>query len=862
MIIVHVLTNGALVQIDSPGNLTIQQLIDLVCAREGLNPKYFRLTLNQEVLSLEDPFSNFPNVEQGWKLVSAKLSIPKSDKYITYSSKDTKEEWDDFQLSYSSTKKNLMIPPVEDLPKQIQYSSDPSEPRAMLKPPTESIPHVYLHLGGVELESFDWELLRNEIAKSIDVLPSEVYFLTAEAGSVKTSVTLFFKNINKIKEKAAESAKKVKEKLEEIPKIIRTVCKIIKAVLVEPAKIFNPEDTGLNALSPQNLLTIIECADHLSTKLSEEERAKMKEITDHLESNLLSSLQHCYEELIVQSMDIVENMTSVKDFLASCQVGSQIPLLFHGTRIMNFNSIFEKGFKMGEATKLDDGWFGSGHYFSNSPNYALGYSRGYRWDPLPLDGFGVLIAANVRYSNRKEVTQKIPGSKITDSDCNHIVVCGPNFEPESQWEINSKKHTEHPQYGRRYEEFVVPGPDQILPLFLVTVKRVDSLILWRDPNIKSNENQTILKRGRSSTPFNIYGVETTEDGMEVIKRKKKNKIFLMTSGSGGEEFVTQARKELNHTNAILVFCGNVEYHQTWASKLTNVFVTSSSVEVEEFIRSINDLEALLSLGQRICKGNLNKASLSSKYVDPVILSKSAAKLSSMAKVYNDREDSYLYREHAAELLCISVDKCPDQMNTFSLARMYEQGWGVPQNYFKASQLYIRSGSGPSYFNASIITTDEGLKKTYLEMAKQKGYLAAEIELSTNNDQPQLESFKQCAITRNDFYSLSLIGARMKLLGNVDEAVDCWKKGVEWNDPACSKYLGEHYFSQCNYDGALPLLLFAGKSYSYHSIEYMIGICYLDGSNKNEREGLGNLDRAAMKGKALAIKKLESIKLFK
>ena len=89
-------------------------------------------------------------------------------------------------------------------------------------------------------------------------------------------------------------------------------------------------------------------------------------------------------------------------------------------------------------------------------------------------------------------------------------------------------------------EYLITDKDQILPLYAITFKRVDYLVIWRDYNF-NNENpnnyssdlfnkiqefhRKIKKFIYSELNSKIYYLETTEEALKLIERKKYNKVY-------------------------------------------------------------------------------------------------------------------------------------------------------------------------------------------------------------------------------------------------------------------------------------------------------------------------------------------------
>ena len=90
------------------------------------------------------------------------------------------------------------------------------------------------------------------------------------------------------------------------------------------------------------------------------------------------------------------------------------------------------------------------------------------------------------------------------------------------------------------------------------LKRNEFCVIWRDNNFSEkpvyNNNfdkifkdflKERMKYIEQAAKYNIYPCETSEEALELIKRKKYNKIILISNVGndlGGKKFIEQARK--------------------------------------------------------------------------------------------------------------------------------------------------------------------------------------------------------------------------------------------------------------------------------------------------------------------------------
>ena len=82
----------------------------------------------------------------------------------------------------------------------------------------------------------------------------------------------------------------------------------------------------------------------------------------------------------------------------------------------------------------------------------------------------------------------------------------------------------------------------------------------------------------------IYYVNSTEEGLGLIDRKKYNKIIIITNGgNNGEEFINESRKILGANSIALVSCYIPKRHLNWIIKLTNTFIGNEMDFIKEFL---------------------------------------------------------------------------------------------------------------------------------------------------------------------------------------------------------------------------------------------------------------------------------------
>ena len=164
-------------------------------------------------------------------------------------------------------------------------------------------------------------------------------------------------------------------------------------------------------------------------------------------------------------------------------------------------------------------------------------------------------------------------------------------------------------------EYIITENVQILPLLNVTVEREEFLIVWRDnnfdpsnPNDYSNFdeildfNLKIKKYAAFNLKTKIYYFYDSNEALNFIKRKKYNKIILISNGANdGIGFINNARKIIGSNTISLFTCYVEEYYMDIVKDNENIFLNSKNIDcIKEFLnfavnKNIDSLKNLQNL---------------------------------------------------------------------------------------------------------------------------------------------------------------------------------------------------------------------------------------------------------------------------
>ena len=154
-------------------------------------------------------------------------------------------------------------------------------------------------------------------------------------------------------------------------------------------------------------------------------------------------------------------------------------------------------------------------------------------------------------------------------------------------------------------EYVIWELDQICPFLGAKLKRNEFCVIWRDNNFSSkpiynnefderfkNFLKERIKYIQQMANFNIYTFDNSEEALNLIKRKKYNKIILISnvgSDYGGRTFVTNARKIIGN-DVIVLFLAYKESHLEWITQYKNALFSNSSKFYEDYLECFNSNE--------------------------------------------------------------------------------------------------------------------------------------------------------------------------------------------------------------------------------------------------------------------------------
>ena len=356
--------------------------------------------------------------------------------------------------------------------------------------------------------------------------------------------------------------------------------------------------------------------------------SEYQEFNKLFEVELFKAIENSYFDYSLIALSLYEqnNRRRFIESMNKCP-NLVVKYLFHGTQIDPISKIITNGFLYTRKA-----FYGMGIYFSDMLDYVSFYAGGKDYNSrrknfgsvLPVNSIFTCVSAEIYYSQSKkrdiydfslwvkelnhfptyeEIKRDYP-DKMVEKDGIHFA----RVEPYQGKVRERKQIIEDTKKGKFMgNEYVITEFDQILPLYGLTFRRNEYFVVWRDNHFKgNNEYSDFLKERKlfiyEYAKMNAYFEDSLERALEIIKRKKYNKIILISNiglDKAGKKFVEVARKILGFNVVVLFFSGNSS-HFSWLQNFPNALYTNNAYFYKDFILNYNE-KGLLELKKKVEK---------------------------------------------------------------------------------------------------------------------------------------------------------------------------------------------------------------------------------------------------------------------
>ena len=233
--------------------------------------------------------------------------------------------------------------------------------------------------------------------------------------------------------------------------------------------------------------------------------------------------------------------------------------------------------------------YGSGFYFSDSIEDILRCQNNEKFPEIG-ESFSLIIC-EIFYDEEKlrEFNMSLSSSDSNQNNKEKV-------EPNGLKKIEIFHFNDNYNKIRIYTEYVLSEKYQIFPIYTLTLRRNEYFVIYRDPNfVKKNHytkdlKQIMLRSLKYSYDKNFYFESSTEKALELILKKKKVKVILITSigrDKSGKRFAEIARRILQRDDLIVLFFSNNTNHLGWIKNFSNCLYASEFDIYEEYISKYN-----------------------------------------------------------------------------------------------------------------------------------------------------------------------------------------------------------------------------------------------------------------------------------
>ena len=466
------------------------------------------------------------------------------------------------------------------------------------------------------------------------------------------------------------------------------------------------------------------------------------------EVELFKAIERSYFDYSLIGLSIYQQ-TNRKQFVETMHQTPNLVVkyLFHGTQIDPISKIMTGGFLYTRKA-----FYGMGIYFSDMLDYVSFYAGGKNFDDrrenfgriLPVNETFSCVSAEVYYSQAKkkdvfdfslwvETLDHFPtyeelkrdySDKMVEKGGVHFARVEPN-----QGRIRKKEEIIEDKKSGKFvgTEYVITEMEQILPLYGLTFKRNEYFVIWRDNHFKGDNDYSEFLKVRKLfiyeyAKMNAYFESSLERALEIIKRKRNNKIILISNiglDLAGKKFVEVARKILGF-NVMVLFISANRNHLKWLENFPNALYTSHEDFYKKYIMNYNK-QGLLDLKKEVEARNKINLKFEGNFLEfPHFVNNKEYN-----KIRFDEKSEYFKRVTIRNVETDSI-LCMEKDRTVSFKRNQQLDISQYNWYVTLMDGEITLYSNESYLGANINTkepTGEEFMKTFkYEKIKANEYL--------------------------------------------------------------------------------------------------------------------------------------------
>ena len=466
------------------------------------------------------------------------------------------------------------------------------------------------------------------------------------------------------------------------------------------------------------------------------------------EVELFKAIERSYFDYSLIGLSIYQQ-TNRKQFVETMNKTPNLVVkyLFHGTQIDPISKIMTGGFLYTRKA-----FYGMGIYFSDMLDYVSFYAGGTNFanrrknfgSILPVNETFSCVSAEVYYSQAKkkdvfdfslwvktldhfptyEELKRDYSDKMVEKGGVHFARVEPN-----QGRIRKKEEIIEDKKSGKFvgTEYVITEMEQILPLYGLTFKRNEYFVIWRDNHFKGDNDYSEFLKVRKLfiyeyAKMNAYFESSLERALEIIKRKRNNKIILISNiglDLAGKKFVEVARKILGFNVMVLFFSAN-RNHLKWLKDFPNALYTSHEDFYKKYIMNYNK-QGLLDLKKEVEARNKINLKFEGNFLEfPHFVNNEEYN-----KIRFDEKSEYFKRVTIRNVETDSI-LCMEKDRTVSFKRNQQLDISQYNWYVTLMDGEITLYSNESYLGANINTkepTGEEFMKTFkYEKIKANEYL--------------------------------------------------------------------------------------------------------------------------------------------